>query len=549
MISHSYVVGIDLGTSNCALASQDLDSDRILPFLIPQFYDQDQIVKKSVLPSFMSLEGVVGEWAKRQASFQDDHSAIIHSAKSWLSHPYVDRMGPILPWNGEKRISPVEASKAYLIHLKDSFLKDKDLADLKQIVVTVPASFDDTARTLTLKACEEAGLSRVTLLEEPLAAFYAWVGKNAKTWRDQVSLGDVVCVCDIGGGTTDFSLFLIGEDTRGLLSVERLAVGPHLLLGGDNMDLALAQILEETLETPLDGYQRASLIHSVRDAKEDLLSHSEKDSVSFSIGKKGSKLFGKTVTVTLTQDMLREILLEGFFPVSPDLETPPPMGLGEFGLPYEQDPAVTAHLLRFLDGKIPQKILFNGGVFESSLLRERVLDCLRGRAPVEELIGESRDLAVAFGATYFGHLLEKGEGIRVQAGSPRTYYLGVESSGLAIPGRKPTVKGLCLLPQGTGEGTRLSLKEKIFFLTTGKTSSFTLFASRKRPDDRLGDLINKDEAGLELVAHLDVLLPPVSGDGVVPVYVSMEYTHVGVLQVFLNHLKTEERWALEFTLR
>ncbi|MCD8481293.1 MAG: Hsp70 family protein [Verrucomicrobia bacterium] len=394
----------------------------------------------------------------------------------------------------------MSVSATLLSYLRNSVLQSDATAPFSDAncVITVPASFDEVARTLTLEAAREAGLGEVVLLEEPQAAFYAWLASQGTDWRKQVQAGDLLLVCDVGGGTADFSLIEV-IDQGGDLQLERIAVGDHLLLGGDNMDLALAHAIHDDLQdngTSLDDWQFASLVQSVRQAKETLLAETERTDYPLAIPGRGSRLLGSTVSALLTRDQLQSILLDGFFPLCQWHEQPQMRrqgGLRESGLPYAADAALSKHLARFLakaytnkvsagtqDGSaknpvlLPDKVLFNGGVFNSALLRTRVLNLLSSWAekPVLELQGAAPDHAVALGAAVYARMRSGGSGLRIKSGTARSYYIGMETSAMAVPGRKPKVKALCVAPQGMEEGTSTQIGDQEFFLYTGEFPSF-----------------------------------------------------------------------------
>ena len=454
--------GIDLGTTNCALAfasvNEEEETTEFGTFDIPQLVESGQIDSCATLPSFIYLPAshelsamdlalpwdevnltAVGRLARQEGSKKPDR--LISSAKSWLSQESVERRKAILPWKGAedvKKMSPVEASTEYLRHVCQAWKfhnPTEDLADA-EVVLTVPASFDAVARDLTAEAARTAGLSKVTLLEEPQAAFYAWLENAGEDWREQVTKGDLILVCDIGGGTTDLTLIEVREE-EGDLELERVAVGNHILLGGDNMDLTLAFSVSQRLKaegTKLDSWQFQVLTYGCREAKEKLLSSSEFEEHSITIPGRGSSLIGGSVQVTVTREEAERVLLDGFFP-EVDLGEQPQgkrkVGLTEIGLPYETDPAITRHLSGFLGDRRPTAILFNGGVFQASGMRQRLLDVTEMwfDGPLKVLQGTDLDLAVARGAARYG-LVKRGHGIRIRGGLSRAYYIGVE---LAMP--------------------------------------------------------------------------------------------------------------------
>ena len=530
--------GIDLGTSNCAIArATDAGIPEILP--ITQAINASGIGERPLLPSSLYIPAAgefpeggpilpwqggahhsfLGTFARDRGALQPDR--LIASAKSWLCHPHADRRGPILPWGSttvEKKLSPLEVSRELLSHLLSNIRAANLAATLEHAVITVPASFDEVARALTLEAATEAGLGEVTLLEEPQAAFYAWLENQGTEWRKQAKSGDLLLVCDVGGGTADFSLIAVtGKD--GKLGLERIAVGEHLLLGGDNMDLALAHAVSEKLVatgTALDEWQFLALVQAVR-AKEALLSNPSLQETPISIPSRGSKLIASTISAILTKEEVQQIAVDGFFPIVGDDEMPilrRAGGLRESGLPYAADAAISKHLARFLSRVkanaasstqlieaiggserldrspllMPDAVLFNGGVFNATALRQRVLEQLSQWAgtPIRELEGSRPDHAVALGAAAYARLRATGAGLRIKSGTARSYYIGMESSAMAVPGRRPATKALCVAPQGMEEGSRLEISGQEVFLYTGEASEFRFFQSEVRAGDQPG---------------------------------------------------------------
>jgi hypothetical protein len=591
------VRGIDLGTSNCAMAEADLSGSvrRLQP--IAQLDGPGRIIDHELLPSVAYLADhrdmspadlalpwditghapLVGRWA-RDLALLNPEKAIL-SAKSWLC--YGGQKLARLPQGApeDKSWTAVQASAAYLKHLQAAWeLKHQDVqADVT--VLTVPASFDLVARQLTEEAAKQAGLSSVTLLEEPLAAFYAWLGAHEKHWQDVLKPGDLVLICDIGGGTSDFSLIAVSEDQR-MLRLDRIAVGRHLLLGGDNMDLALAHHVQSQMGTTLDTWQFQALQQQVRVAKEGLLSLNAPSHWPLAIASRGSNLFAQTLRHELNQQAVQDLLVEGFFPlVSADADIPRPTrstGLARMGLPYESDPAITRHLLQFLrqaqttirqsqelqerlgDAFKPEQtmvtptaILFNGGVFHSAALRDRVFTVAQNWAgqTIKELQSPGFDHAVALGAAYYARLQAQGAGVRVRAAAARSYYIGLESNEPAVPGLVRPLRGLCILPQGTEEGSHLALPEQEFGLWTGDDVSFRLFSSATRSGDHLGTIVPDAEAELEEVSELHCQIESEEEQGLVPVHLRADLTDVGSLQLAMQHSQSDRQWNLEFHLR
>jgi molecular chaperone DnaK (HSP70) len=606
-----FSLGIDLGTSNSAVAADNFESDEVTIVEITQILRPNQIGESSTLPSALYLphpdefpaDAIQLPWANNSGAaiighFAREHGALmpdrlVTSAKSWLSNFHVDPRRPVLPWRSEikePKLSAFDCSRLYLEHLKEGFLYAEQLQgrtwDLSegQIVLTVPASFDEAARNLTAEAAEAAGLGKVTLLEEPQAAFYAWTARAAGSWRSQVNSGDIILVCDVGGGTADFSLIAI-SGKEGNLELERISVGEHILLGGDNMDLALAYTLQAQLESAgktLDAWQFLALTHAVSRAKVDLFNDESVAQAPISVPSRGSSLFAKTVSATLDRQTLEQVVLDGFFPIIKVTDLPAERrssGLQEFGLPYASDPIVSKHLARFLTRSLlnvkasdslkalvgtsaeasgylrPTAVLFNGGVFNAAPIRKRVLDLLgswnRGQA-VRELEGFQPDLAVAKGAALYGRHRATGKGIRIKAGTARSYYVGLESSMPAIPGFKPPIKALCVVPQGMEEGSELLIEEKEFGLMTGQPAEFRFFASEVRSGDTPGQIIPNAESELEETSRLEVTLPAIEGlpEGQpVPVQMNPAVTELGNLELWMKHTDSDRRWKVEFQVR
>ena len=616
-----YSLGIDLGTSNSCLALCDPAGARPEGIGITQVMAPGVIGDQPLLPSvlYIPLENeraqgelalpwdgdedptaVVGVYARERGALAPDR--VITSAKSWLCNPHVDRYAPVLPWQSElteDKLSPFETTRRYLEHLRraaQAALSERD-AELSEclVVLTVPASFDEVARTLTFDAAVAAGLGEVTLLEEPQAAFYAWIAESEARklpahWTTQVRAGDLVLVCDVGGGTADFSLIAVAASEAGLsqqLDLHRIAVGEHILLGGDNMDLALAYALKEQLASEgkdIDHWQFLALVHAARGAKERLLGDPDLDAIPIAVPSRGASLFAKTVTTTLERERAESLILEGYFPRTVVTDVPRArrsVGLQEYGLEYATEPALSKHLARFLsrardnvrsderlrsllgpvadldDSPIlwPTALLFNGGVFHSGLLRRRVTDLLRSWLgaghPLTEIESVGLDKAVANGAAYYGAVQLSGRGIKIRAGTSRSYYLGIESPMPAVPGITPPVKAVCIVPQGTEEGTALELPGREFGLVTGEPVEFRFFSSEVRAGDRVGTLVADAAGALDETAGLAITLPPIAGQPgqVLPVTLKPLVTEVGTLELWMSHTRSEEQWKLEFNLR
>jgi molecular chaperone DnaK (HSP70) len=590
-----YFVGIDLGTTNTAVASAPVDGDgTITTFPIPQVVSPGEVEPLATLPSFLLLptehevppEGLSVPWADRPpftiGTLARERGAelphrLVSSAKSWLCHTGVDRHGPILPWRGAdleqldqsdddeathgQRVSPVEASSLYLEHLRSvwNHAHPDDPLEEQEVYLAVPASFDAAARELTMAAAQQAGLAQVTLLEEPQAAFYAWLSQTRDSWRDQLKAGDAVLVCDIGGGTTDFSIIAVVDDGHGNLELERVAVGDHILLGGDNMDLALAYATMQKVGDRLSPLQFRGLVHACRRAKEQLLSPHAPEQIPVSILGRGSKLIGGTVRMDLVADHVRRLVLDGFFPFVDRGARPQKRkatGLKELGLPYAHDAGVTRHMAEFLGrhGRPVTAVLFNGGVMKGELLRARVAEMVgawQGRASVPALAGTDLDLAVARGAAYYG-LVRSGRGIRIRGGTARSYYIGIEAAMPAIPGFPPPVKALCVVPFGMEEGAALKLPDEELGLVVGETAEFRFFAASHRKSDAPGALLDPEEAGLEELGPVEATLPAGQGaeaGAAIPVSLESRLTELGTMELWCVARDGGGRWKLEYSVR
>jgi molecular chaperone DnaK (HSP70) len=548
-------IGIDLGTTNCALAYTQNDS--VERFAIPQFVHPGEMREEPLLPSFLYLENgdaIAGVLAQKKGL--ENAGRLVSSAKSWLSHPGVDRTAAILPPNapeGVPRISPVEASRRYLQHLRDAWNTKNpgDSFDARQVLVTVPASFDAVARDLTLKAAGEAGYRDVILLEEPQAAFYAWIEANPD-WRELVGVGDLILVIDIGGGTTDFTLIEV-QDRAGEIALERVAVGEHILLGGDNVDAALAHTVAEQLPKKLDAIQFHALWQHCREAKEKLLTPGSKEKEEpITILGRGTGVVGGTLKTKLKRSDLETILLDGFLPPAAIDDAPQGQraALTELGLPYAADAAITRHLAQFLhrNGAKPTHVLFNGGVLRANLVRERILEVLNGwlATPVKALMSGDLMHSVARGAAYYG-LARQGRGVRVRGGVPRSYYIGIEAAMPAVPGRKPPLKALTVAPFGMEEGTGHQIRDREFALSLGGRAQFRFFQSAERKDDPAGLLLEEIAPGMEELSPVEVFLPGNAAESV-PVTLESLVTETGVLELWFV-ARDGRRWKLEFNVR
>ncbi|HEY2014623.1 MAG TPA: Hsp70 family protein [Bryobacteraceae bacterium] len=600
-----YVIGIDLGTTNSALAYAEVrpDADPFAPAnvqLLPitQLENPGEVRDEALLPSFLYLPGasdfpagtialpwdadrnyVVGRLAQKRGV--ENAGRLVSSAKSWLSHSGVDRTAPLLPFRapeGVEKVSPVEAGRRYLEHLRQAW--DAKMPDApftgQQVLVTVPASFDAVARELTLEAAKQAGYQNITLLEEPQAAFYAWIERHGD-WRERVQVGDLILVIDIGGGTTDFTLIAVTEQ-NGELSLSRVAVGEHILLGGDNVDLALAGVVAQRLAekgTRIDSRQHQQLWANCRVAKEKLLEPDSKaKEQAVTILGKGTGLVGGTIKASLLRADIERVLGEGFLPEVASTEMPAAqrrVGLQELGLPYAADAAITRHMARFLrqqassseQGVVrrgpsglacPTHVLFNGGVLNAALVRERILATLNswlgeeGLPAVKPLSGEDLMHAVSRGAAYYG-LARHGRGVRIRGGVPRTYYVGVESAMPSIPGFPAPLKALTVVPFGMEEGTDVRIPGREFGLIVGQPAEFRFFTSAARKNDEAGDLIEDFGEELAELSPMEVSFATTENSSeVVPVSFETVVTETGMLQLWCV-ARDGRRWKLEFNVR
>lgn len=554
----SQVVGIDLGTSNSAVARVLPHSRRLEPVEIIQRLSATEVGPRLLLPSFLYLPGahelpegslelpwdaerdyLVGEFARFQGARVPGR--VVASAKSWLAHRKLDPTEPILPWDRAADlapISPVEASSRYLLHLVESWnhqFPDEPLQN-QEVVLTVPASFDELARKLTAGAAADNGLT-VRLLEEPQAAFYAWLHRHPEDWSRRVEPGEHVLVCDVGGGTTDFTLIRVGEE-----ELERVAVGDHLMLGGDNLDIALAHLVEPRLGAKLDLLQWGVLRHQCRRAKESLLGDDPPETATVTVPGSGARLLAGALSAEVTREEVEALVLDGFFPETP-FELPsapaaPRKGLREWGLPYESDPAVPRHLARFLLSRecpVPSKVLFNGGACRPAAIRARLLSILSDwrQEPVTELESPDAERAVATGAAWYGWQRRIG-GTRIGGGSARSYYLGV-SGGQAV----------CVVPRNLEEGKTVALDEPELHLLVDQPARFPLFSSPTRAGDAPGALVPAEV--LEELPPLETVVHTGGKHKEVPVLLSAEVTEVGTLAIWCR--SGSKKWNLEFPLR
>jgi molecular chaperone DnaK (HSP70) len=591
-MNRTYAIGIDLGTTNSVVAYTRLDRDEasveLLP--IPQITAPATIEERFTLPSFLYLgtpeeqqggtfnmpwadqrDYAVGAFARHQAA--DVPQRTVAAAKSWLCHNRVNRHDPILPWNVPNdlpRISPVAASQRYLEHLAATWNRAfPDCPIQEQLVtLTVPASFDASARELTREAAHAAGLPNdLILMEEPQSALYAWLSHSGEQWRKHLSVDDTLLVCDIGGGTTDFTLISVAEED-GELQLTRRAVGNHILVGGDNMDLALAHTVQQALAgqgQEINAWQSVSLWHACRLAKESLLSQEAPESAPVTILGRGSSVIGGSLTTELRADQVQDILVNGFFPLCNLGDRPakqPASGFRQIGLPFESDAAITRHLSGFLsqhgEGEPvrPTHIVFNGGVLKAPALQQRLSDAMAhwyGADQAPAILDTTADLdyAVARGAAYYGHSKHHG-GVRIRGGTARAYYIGIETSGLAVPGAERPLQALCVVPHGMEEGTSLTVPGSETGLVVGEPAQFRFFSSASRKADQPGQLLTAwtpDE--MVETDPLEMTLPAEADnpDGYVPVRLESHITELGVFELWCVSTQSDDRWKLEFSVR
>ena len=581
-----YCIGIDLGTTNCAVAFADTaGGNSIEVFSVPQLVAEGALAVQTTLPSFLYLAGphdvapdalglpwdahrdyAVGVFARVQGTRVPGR--LVSSAKSWLCHGGVDRTAAILPWGAPpevKKLSPVDASGRYLMHIREAWNDAHPDAPLEaqDIVLTVPASFDEVARELTVSAAEAAGLPRLWLLEEPQAAVYAWLAQHEADWRQRLSDVQLLLVVDIGGGTTDFSLIAARHGSSGL-ALERLAVGDHLLLGGDNIDIALARLLEPQFGERLDSQRWHTLTNLCRAAKETLLGDAAPEGVPIRVVGRGRSVVGGVLSADLSRPAVEGAVVDGFFPFV-DADAAPrrsaPVGLQEWGLPFASDPEVSRHLAAFLrrhrndeaggSGR-PDAILFNGGALKPALIRDRLRDQLGrwydggdGWQPAV-LASVDLDLAVARGAAYYA-LVRRGLGVRIGGGAARSYYIGTASG----THQASEVTALCLVRRGMEEGEEIEISEPALDVVANRAVSFPLYASSTRLGDRAGALVTAErESFTELPSIRTVLrFGKKLAERKLPVHLLARLTEVGTLEVWCRSLTTDHRWRLQFQLR
>lgn len=593
-----YIIGIDLGTTNsvvsytkAALPEDETPQIKVLP--IPQLISDGVVENRDILPSFIYFPPIhevadaslslpwknenatiVGEFARERGS--EVPQRLISSSKSWLCNVMIDRNQPVLPWEGPddiQKMSPVESSSACLQHIRDAWndtmaAEDESLKiENQEVLLTVPASFDAVARDLTVKAAEMAGLKNVRLLEEPQAAFYSWIETAGDEWRKNVKKGDLILVCDIGGGTCDFSLIRVSEDD-GELVLERIAVGDHLLVGGDNMDLALAYFISQKIADSgkrLDSWQMRSLVFSCRNAKEKILTDPEIDEYPVTVLGRGSSLIGGSIKSSLSKDEIEKIILDGFLPNCEFTSMPVKLqkiGLQETGLAYESDPGVTRHLAKFLSQQkkdaddtiaMPTAVLFNGGVMKAESVRKRIINAIDSwsgsneSVSIREIVTNEFDLAVARGSAYYG-LARRGRGVRIRGGLGKSYYIGIAASMPAVPGVPVPVKALCVAPFGMEEGAEVNLLAQEFVLVVGEPVRFEFLASSIRKEDQFGEVVEDWKDEIEEITTIETTLDGEYGK-VVRVTLEIKVTEVGTLELWCVSVDNAQKWKLEFNVR
>ncbi len=612
-----FSIGIDLGTTHSVLAYVDTESDNqaVTVMGIAQMTAPGTVETREQLGSFLYQphEHEMSE-SSRRLPWTESPTALVGaiarnlgvktpirlvaSAKSWLCHGGVNRRDAFLPQGSPEdvaKVSPLHATELYLEHIKQAWDHDHPSHPIAQqdVTITVPASFDPAARDLTAEAARNVGFTHLTLLEEPQAALYSWIHNSSDAWRDEVSVGEVILVVDIGGGTTDLSLVEVTED-QGNLSLNRIAVGEHILLGGDNMDLALAYRLKMKLAQEgkeLQPWQIQAMTHACRDAKEALLKDSELQSVPIVVPSRGSKLLASTLKTELTKEEVQQTLVDGFFPQVSVTDHPIQKSRGaltHMGLPYAQDAGITRHIAAFLSKQAdaqgeghsepapfnmagipgmpstpanfikPSAILFNGGVLKSDLLANRLFSTINewlsnAQAPqAKRLSGLDLDLAVASGAAYYGNV-RRGEGVRIRGGIASAYYVGIESAMPAIPGMAPPMEALCVAPFGMEEGSHAEVPSQQFGLVIGQPVHFQFYGSTTRRDDVAGthlDYWAPEE--LEELPEIQVTLPVSDGrrEGeVIPVTLASRVTELGTLYLEAIAADNGQKWHVEFDVR
>jgi molecular chaperone DnaK (HSP70) len=610
-----YVVGIDLGTTNSAVAFVDTAADewRVETFVVPQLVAPGVVEARETLPSFhyqrAEAEFAAGTlrfpWSDQDPDYAvgvlaRDQGAVapgrlISSAKSWLCHSGVDRLADLLPWHGAPdvdRLSPVAVSGRYLAHIRAAWNHrfGREPLEEQEVVLTLPASFDEVARELTIKAAAAAGLPRVVLIEEPQAAIYQWINAHRQNWEQLVRPGQKILICDIGGGTSDFTLIDVAVDSQGKTQFHRVAVGEHLILGGDNLDLALAHHVERKLagDGKLEPRQWSVLVQRARQVKESLLGDRPPEQLTLSLPAAGSRLIGGAIQVELTRDEVQRLLVDGFFPLISLDEKPLTRrsGFQEFGLPYAADAAITRYLAAFLtahrftvapaanhsllsaglpvpnaaqpakagtptDPARPDAVLFNGGVFDAPQLRDRMIEVIgswfaagaEGWRP-QVLENDRRDLAVARGAAYYG-MVRRGLGVRIAAGLARSYFMSATTA-------EGAASAVCILPAGVEEGQSLELAGREFQLLIRQPVEFPLFVSSTQLVARAGDLSAIDAEQMTALPPIRTVLQSGKKAGAadsVAVRLHARLSEIGTLELWFSEIAGSRTWKLQFDVR
>jgi molecular chaperone DnaK (HSP70) len=597
-----YSVGIDLGTTNSVIAYTRLDQTlepgevpelTLLP--IPQIVAPGQVEARMSLPSFLYLpregevdllqlpgvsdpsNGIAGVYARTQAA--ENPQRVVVAAKSWLCHSRVGRTEAALPWQSPlevQKVSALDCTRRFLMHLVAAWQAAHPEAPLsqQQVVLTVPASFDPAARDLTREAAVDAGLpADLVLLEEPQAAVYRWLAAHGDGWRRSLGEGDLLLVVDIGGGTTDLTLVSV-EQNEGELTLKRLAVGNHLLLGGDNMDLALAHFAATRMQAEghdLDPWQNVSLWHACRDAKERLLASDAPESHTVAILGRGSSLIGGTISAELSREEVQSLIVDGFLPRCGASDRPQRVvasGFQDIGLPYEADPAITRQVASFLASQRspetssagqrspsqPTHLLFNGGVLRSAALRDRLTETIASwctEAP--KVLGgpEDLDTAVAIGAAFYGWSKVSG-GIRIRGGTARSYYVGIETAGLAIPGMPRPLRALCVAPRGMEEGSEVAVPGEEIGIVVDQPARFRFFSSTQRTHDQVGTKLDRwspDELVESEPIELNLPSDNVADSQYVPVRFLSRVTELGMFELWCRATRSDHQWKMEFNIR
>ncbi|WP_417528445.1 Hsp70 family protein [Marinomonas shanghaiensis] len=583
-----YFIGIDLGTTHSAvyfspssqMATEAGQVGRIQSLAIPQFIAAGQVDARPLLPSFMyfphkteflesdlllpwgKAPSIVGQLARELGA--KSSGRLVQSAKSWLCHSRVSSDEAVLPVDAleeVEKVSPAQVTETLLAHLVSAWGNQFPEAPIAEqtVVITVPASFDPAARAITEQAAEKVGL-HARLIEEPLAAFYAWLS-DQPSWAEHLEVNEHILVVDVGGGTTDLSLIQAVEQ-EGALGLERVAVGRHILLGGDNMDLTLTYHLAAQLAqngTNLEPWQISGLTQACREAKERLLSNAELEEVSVVVPSRGRSLFNNSIKATLTQNDVQQLLIEGFFPqvqLGEQAQKMARSGFSTINLDYESDPAITRHISEFLaqhDVK-PSKILLNGGVFNANVIRstlEARLENMLGDNEITMLTPSHLDHAVAKGATYYAQVQAEG-GVKVKSGLAANYYIGVASPMPAIPGMAPPVDAICVAPFGLEEGSDEQMLPNEFSLVVGEHVTFRFFQSKNSDAHLVGKVIASFS-----VSQLTELSPlSVRLDGghyqageMVRVYLTSRVTELGLLLLQAHDTQSDLSWTIEFQVR